>query len=84
MQSLKLHIVGFPYRKNIEGHVSEFLSDAPGHGMTLRPQRNNEVDVHAIRAYDWEGSLCAAHTHLLPQIQTLHHQGDSEQVGASK
>lgn len=55
MQSLKLHIVGFPYRKNIEGHVSEFLSDAPGHGMTLRPQRNNEVDVHAIRAYDWEG-----------------------------
>ena len=55
MQSIKLHIVGFPYRKNIEGHVSEFLSDAPGHGMTLRPQRNNEVDVHAIRAYDWEG-----------------------------
>ena len=49
MQSLKLHIVGFPYRKNIEGHVSEFLSDAPGHGMTLRPQRNNEVDVHAKR-----------------------------------
>lgn len=55
MKPLQLHIVGFPYCKDIVGHVSEFLADAPDHCMTLRPQRNNEVDSHAIRAYDWEG-----------------------------
>ena len=55
MPAIQLHIVGFPYRKDIEGHVSEFLADAPGHTMTVRVQRDNEVDSRAIRAYDWQG-----------------------------
>ena len=55
MPVLQLNIVGFPYRKDIEGHVSEFLADAPGRDMTVRVQRDNEVDSYAIRAFDWQG-----------------------------
>ncbi len=55
MSVLHLHIVGMPYRKDIEGHVTEFLEEAPRRSMTVRVQRDNEVDSHAIRAYDWEG-----------------------------
>ncbi|MBR1664928.1 MAG: hypothetical protein IJ699_01690 [Bacteroidaceae bacterium] len=55
MPILQLHIVGFPYRKDIEGRVSEFLSDAPGRCMTVRVQRDNEWDGRAIRAFDWQG-----------------------------
>ena len=55
MTVLKLHIVGFPYRTDLEGCVSEFLADAPGHAMTIRPQHGNDHDKTAIRAYDWKG-----------------------------
>ena len=53
MEVIQLHIVGFPYRKDIEGHVSEFLAEAPGHAMTLRPHHGNSHDKLAIRAFDW-------------------------------
>ena len=52
---IQLHIVGFPYRKDIVGHVSEFLAEAPGHAMTLRPHPGNAHDKQAIRAFDWQG-----------------------------
>lgn len=52
---MKLHIVGIPYSKDIEGSVSEFLADAPGRAMTIRAQHDNVVDSNAIRAYDWQG-----------------------------
>lgn len=55
MNIIQLHIVGFPYRKDIEGHVSEFLAEAPGHAMTLRPHPGNDHDKLAIRAFDWQG-----------------------------
>ena len=55
MDVIQLHIVGFPYRKDIEGHVSEFLAEAPGHAMTLRPHPGNAHDKQAIRAFDWQG-----------------------------
>lgn len=55
MPSLQLHIVGFPYRKDIAGHVSEFLAEAPGRDMTVRVQRDNEADTLAVRAFDWQG-----------------------------
>ena len=55
MNVILLHIVGFPYRKDIEGHVSEFLAEAPGHAMTLRPHQGNSHDKLAVRAFDWLG-----------------------------
>lgn len=55
MDVVQLHIVGFPHRKDLEGHVDEFLVEAPGHAMTLRPQRGNDHDKQAIRAFDWLG-----------------------------
>lgn len=55
MNIIQLHIVGFPYRKDIEGHVSEFLAEAPRHAMTLRPHLGNDHDKLAIRAFDWLG-----------------------------
>ena len=55
MSVIQLHIVGIPYRKDIAGHVSEFLAEAPGHAMTIRPQNGNDHDKTAIRAYDWQG-----------------------------
>ena len=55
MPALQLHIVGFPYRKDIEGCVREFLTEAPGRCMTVRVQRDNEADSRAVRAFDWQG-----------------------------
>ena len=55
MSVIQLHIVGFPYRKDIAGHVSEFLAEAPGHAMTLRPHQGNSHDKLAVRAFDWLG-----------------------------
>ena len=55
MSILRLHIVGMPYREEIEGHVKEFLEEASGRSMTVRVQRDNEVDRRAVRAYDWVG-----------------------------
>ena len=63
MSTLRLHIVGFPYRKDIEGHVSEFLADAPGHVMTLRPHSGNDHDKNAIRAFDWQGRFVGYVSH---------------------
>lgn len=63
MSTLRLHIVGFPYRKDIEGHVSEFLADAPGHAMTLRPHSGNDHDKNAIRAFDWQGRFVGFVSH---------------------
>ena len=59
MAVLQLHIVGFPYCKDIEGSVGEYLTDAPGHAMTIRPQSGNGHDGKAIRAFDWEGRAVA-------------------------
>ena len=55
MSVIQLHIVGFPYRKDIAGHVSEFLAEVPGHIMTLRPHQGNDHDKLAVRAFDWLG-----------------------------
>lgn len=55
MSVILLHIVGIPYRKDLDGHVSEFLAEAPGHAMTLRPESANDNDKVAVRAYDWFG-----------------------------
>lgn len=55
MSVILLHIVGIPYRKDLDGHVSEFLAEAPGHAMTLRPESANDNDKVAVRAYDWLG-----------------------------
>lgn len=63
MSTLRLNIVGFPYRKDIEGHVSEFLADAPGHAMTLRPHSGNDHDKNAIRAFDWQGRFVGYVSH---------------------
>lgn len=55
MSIIQLNIVGVPYRKDLYGHVSEFLAEAPGHAMTLRPESANDNDKVAVRAYDWLG-----------------------------
>ena len=55
MSIIQLNIVGIPYRKDLYGHVSEFLAEAPGHAMTLRPESANDNDKVAVRAYDWLG-----------------------------
>ena len=55
MSGIQLHIVGIPYRKDIEGHVSEFLAEVPGHIMTLRPHQGNDHVKLAVRAFDWLG-----------------------------
>ena len=63
MSIVRLHIVGLPYRKDIEGHVSEFLAEAPGHAMTIRPQSGNDNDINAIRAFDWQGRFVGYVSH---------------------
>ena len=55
MNVIKLNIVGLSHRKDLKGHVSEFLAEAPGHAMTLRPESANDNDKAAVRAYDWTG-----------------------------
>jgi hypothetical protein len=55
MNIIKLDIVGIPHRKELKGHVSEFLAEAPGKSMTLRPESANDNDKVAVRAYDWTG-----------------------------
>jgi len=54
MVSHQLHIVGLPYG-DIGDCMDEFLGQAVGKVVTLRPQPTNEVDARAIRAYDWVG-----------------------------
>lgn len=55
MKVIKLNIVGLPYRKDLKGHIDEFLVEAPGQAMTLRPESANDNDKVAVRAYDWQG-----------------------------
>ncbi len=63
MSILQLHIVGIPYRKDIAGHVSEFLAEVPGHVMTLRPHQGNDHDKLAVRAFDWQGRFVGFVSH---------------------
>lgn len=54
MQKCKIRIVALPYYE-VGGCLGEFLAEALGRIMTLRPEPTNEVDANAIRAYDWQG-----------------------------
>lgn len=54
MSAVKLHIVALPYYEAGKC-LSEFLTEAQGRAMTLRPDPANDVDVNAICAYDWQG-----------------------------
>ena len=51
MLTSRLHIVALPYYEAGEC-LSEFLAEAQGRAMTLRPEPTNEFDANAIRAYD--------------------------------
>lgn len=50
----RLHIVALPYYE-VGECLDEFLAQAPGLAMTLRPEPKNRVDANAICAYDWQG-----------------------------
>ena len=54
MSTVRLHIVALPYYE-VGGCLGEFLAEAQGRAMTLRPDPTNDVDVNAICAYDWQG-----------------------------
>ena len=54
MQSSKIHIVALPYY-DVGGCLGEFLAEAQGRAMTLRPDPANDFDVLAVCAYDWQG-----------------------------
>lgn len=76
MLTCKLRIVALPYYEAGEC-LSEFLAEALGRAMTLRPEPTNEFDVNAIRAYDWQGrhvGYVASHD-LQEAWQTLHGSG---------
>ena len=49
-----LRIVALPYYE-AGGCLGEFLAEAQGRSMTLRPEPTNDFDANAIRAYDWQG-----------------------------
>ena len=54
MVTHQLHIVGLPYG-DVGDCMDEFLGQAVGKVVTMRPQPTNEVDSRAIRAFDWIG-----------------------------
>ena len=54
MISSKIHIVALPYYE-VGGCLGEFLAQAQGRAMTLRPDPANAFDPYAICAYDWQG-----------------------------
>lgn len=54
MPTCRIHIVALPYYEAGEC-LSGFMAQALGRSMTLRPEQTNEVDVNAVRAYDWLG-----------------------------
>ena len=54
MPTCRIHIVALPYYEAGEC-LSGFMAQALGRSMTLRPEHTNEVDVNAVRAYDWQG-----------------------------
>lgn len=76
MASVKMHIVALPYCE-VGKCLSEFLAEAQGRAMTLRPDPANDVDEYAISAYDWQGrhvGYVARHD-LEDALQTLHGSG---------
>ena len=54
MEICRLHIVALPYYE-AGTCLGEFLAEALGRVMTLRPEPTNEMDMNAICAYDWQG-----------------------------
>lgn len=54
MPTCRIHIVALPYYEAGKC-LSGFMAQALGRIMTLRPEQTNEMDVNAIRAYDWRG-----------------------------
>ena len=54
MPTCRIHIVALPYYEAGKC-LSGFMAQALGRSMTLRPEQTNEVDVNAVRAYDWQG-----------------------------
>jgi hypothetical protein len=50
----KIHIVALPYW-DVSECLGEFLAEAEGRAMTLRPDPANEYDANAVSAYDWQG-----------------------------
>ena len=50
----RIHIVALPYYE-VGDCLGEFLAEAMGRAMTLRPDPANEYDAKAICAYDWQG-----------------------------
>lgn len=76
MLTCRIHVVALPYYE-AGGCLSEFLAEARGRAMTLRPDPTNEVDMNAICAYDWQGrhvGYVASHD-LLEAWQTLRGSG---------
>lgn len=55
MSIIKLKIVGLRFSKDLNGQVGEFLDEASGRAMTIRPETSNDNDKVAVRAYDWIG-----------------------------
>jgi len=54
MQTCVIHIVALPYYE-VGACLGDFLAEAAGRALTLRPEPTNEVDARAVRAYDWQG-----------------------------
>ena len=50
----RIHIVALPYCE-VSECLGEFLAEAEGRAMTLRPDPANEFDANAVSAYDWQG-----------------------------
>lgn len=76
MQVKRLHIVALPYYE-VGTCLDEFLAQAMGRAMTLRPDTANDLDVNAICAYDWQGrhvGYVASHD-LIEAWQTLRGSG---------
>ncbi|MBR1409551.1 MAG: hypothetical protein IJ580_00420 [Prevotella sp.] len=55
MSVIVLKIVGIRYSKDISGQIDQFLTEAVGRSMTIRPESSNDNDKVAVRAYDWIG-----------------------------
>ena len=50
----RIHIVALRFC-DVKNCLDEFLAEAQGRAMTLRPDPANDVDTKAICAYDWQG-----------------------------
>lgn len=54
MNTVRIRIVALPYY-DVGNCLGEFLAEAGGRAMTLRPDPANAYDVYAVCAYDWQG-----------------------------